>query len=337
MRLFVALHPDAGTRAWLADAQKRLRKELRRWGRELRWTDPEKIHLTLVFLGEIPEAAPIVTALEGCRCEPMNLTVAGLGVFPNPHRPAVLWAGLSEPTGALAALQAEIAGVLTPFVQPERRPFAPHLTLARIQRGGFRLGDAVTTLAEGWGDAPQPWHVERFSLMQSEIGTAGARHSVVREFGPGARGAVRTRFLQGMDTERWEHFSHEADIGVRGFGLTKEAAFAQAALAALAVIVDLEAVHAREPIDLVCEAPDDVLLLVDWLNAVVFEIATRKMLFSRFEVHIDGQRLEARLWGEPIDLERHRPCVEIKGATYTEARVDHTADGSWVAQCVVDV
>lgn len=337
MRLFVALHPDAGTRAWIEDSQKRLRKELRRWGRRLRWVDPASIHLTLVFLGETVDAAPVVEALEGCHCEPMDLMVGGLGVFPHPHRPSVLWTGVSEPTGALAGLQAAVAGALTPFVEPERRPFEPHLTLARIQRGGFQLGEAILALAAEWDAAPQPWQVERFSLMQSEIGSVGARHSVVREFGPGARWAVGSRFPQGMGTDHWEHFSHEADIGVRGFGATKESAFAQAALAALAVIVDLKAVNGREEIDLVCEAPDDVLLLVDWLNAIVFEIATRKMLFSRFAVRIDGQRLEARLWGEPIDLERHQPCVEIKGATYTEARVEPSADGSWVAQCVVDV
>jgi tRNA nucleotidyltransferase (CCA-adding enzyme) len=140
-----------------------------------------------------------------------------------------------------------------------------------------------------------------------------------------------------MATERWEHFSHEADIGVRGYGGSKAAAFEQAARAALAVVVDLDTVQARERIDIACEAPDDVLLLVDWLNAIVFEIATRQMLFSRVEVEMDGLRLMARLWGELIDLDRHQPGVEIKGATYTEARVEYRPDGTWMAQCVVDV
>jgi SHS2 domain-containing protein len=140
-----------------------------------------------------------------------------------------------------------------------------------------------------------------------------------------------------MSQTRWEHFAHKADMGVRGVGGSKEAAFEQAALAAMAVVADLSAIEARETVRLTCEAPDDVLLLVDWLNSVVFEIATSKMLFSRFEVRISGTRLEASLFGEKIDLERHDPRVEIKGATVTEARVFEDENGLWVAQCVVDV
>jgi SHS2 domain-containing protein len=54
-----------------------------------------------------------------------------------------------------------------------------------------------------------------------------------------------------------------------------------------------------------CEAPDLELLLVEWLNALIYEMAVRKMLFGRFAVRIDGGRLEGRLWGEPVDVERH--------------------------------
>lgn len=140
-----------------------------------------------------------------------------------------------------------------------------------------------------------------------------------------------------MVTEQWEHFSHVADMGVRGFGSSKESAFEQAALAAIAVIADLESIKPEERIEVECHAPDDELLFVDWLNAVVFEIATRKMLFSRFAVHINGQHLFAEIWGEKIDVDRHQPCVEIKGATCTETRVFQKQDGSWTAQCVVDL
>lgn len=140
-----------------------------------------------------------------------------------------------------------------------------------------------------------------------------------------------------MNKVGWEHFSHKADMGVRGFGGTKAQAFEQVALAAIAVITDLDSVRGTEMVAVECDAPDDELLLSDWLNAVVFEIAIRKMLFSRFEVAIDGHRLHGKLWGEKIDLERHQPCVEIKGATCTEARVAREENGGWVAQCVVDV
>ena len=61
------------------------------------------------------------------------------------------------------------------------------------------------------------------------------------------------------------------------------------------------------------------------------------MLFSRFEVGIDGQQLHGKAWGEKVDVARHQPAVEVKGATYTSLRVSQNASGLWMAQCVVDV
>jgi len=135
----------------------------------------------------------------------------------------------------------------------------------------------------------------------------------------------------------WEHFPHEADMGVRGIGASREQAFEQAALALTAVIADLDKVAAHEPVEIQCEAPDDELLFVDWLNSLVYEMATRHMLFSRFAVLIAGHKLTAQAWGEPIDRTRHQPAVEVKGATYTGLRVVQAADGHWVAECIVDV
>jgi len=126
-------------------------------------------------------------------------------------------------------------------------------------------------------------------------------------------------------------------MGVRGFGLTREEAFEQAALALTAVVTDLKTVTDKEVVDITCEAPDDELLFADWLNSLVYEMATRNMLFSRFEVRIDGQRLHGKAWGENVDVARHRPAVEVKGATYTSLRVCPNARGEWMAQCVVDV
>lgn len=135
----------------------------------------------------------------------------------------------------------------------------------------------------------------------------------------------------------WAHFHHQADIGVRGIGDTREQAFEEAAMALTAVITEPEAVHCIDTVSLDCEEPDTELLLVDWLNALVYEMATRKMLFSRFHVEIDGARLHATACGEAIDVARHQPAAEVKGATYTELTVREQADGSWRAQCVVDV
>jgi tRNA nucleotidyltransferase (CCA-adding enzyme) len=136
---------------------------------------------------------------------------------------------------------------------------------------------------------------------------------------------------------RWETFPHEADIGVRGYGATRAQAFEQAAVAMTAVIADPAGIAADEAVELRCEAPDDELLFVDWLNAVIFEMATRSMLFRRFEVALEDHRLRGRAFGERIDVRRHQPAVEVKGATYTCLRVAQDADGGWLAQCVVDV
>src|SRR5579885_1006027 len=93
----------------------------------------------------------------------------------------------------------------------------------------------------------------------------------------------------------------------------------------------------REEVALRCEAPNDELLFAEWLNSLVFEMAVNKMLFSRFEVHINDGRLDARAWGERVDVARHRPAVEVKGATYTALRVARDCRGQWLAQTVVDV
>jgi SHS2 domain-containing protein len=136
---------------------------------------------------------------------------------------------------------------------------------------------------------------------------------------------------------RWEHFAHEADIGVRGVGTNREEAFEQAALALIAVITDPQTVRPDQPITIMCEAPDDDLLLAEWLNALVYESGTRRMLWNRFQVHIQGRHLVATAWGERIDVTRHQPAVEVKGATYTNLFVRQQPSCLWVAQCVVDV
>lgn len=140
-----------------------------------------------------------------------------------------------------------------------------------------------------------------------------------------------------MSERRWEHFNHMADIGVRGCGPDIATAFEQAALALTAVITDPALVKAEQGVEIQCEAPDLELLLADWLNALIYEMATRRMLFSRFQVRLQGAELFASAWGEAVDPPRHQPAVEVKGATYTALSVAQGKDGHWTAQCVVDV
>jgi SHS2 domain-containing protein len=130
---------------------------------------------------------------------------------------------------------------------------------------------------------------------------------------------------------RWGHFAHDADVGVRGRGSTAAEAFEQAACALTAVVTDT-AIEPRTEVKVRCEAPDVELLLVEWLNAVIYN-----MLFGRFAVRIAGTHLDGTLWGEPVDIARHSPACEPKGATYTALKVAQDGDGMWSAACVVDV
>ena len=134
-----------------------------------------------------------------------------------------------------------------------------------------------------------------------------------------------------------EQFPHRADIGVRGVGATLERAFEQAALALMEIYADPSRVVERESIPIHCSAPDPELLLVDWLNALIYEMSTRHMLFRRFSVRIAGDSLDALAYGEALDPHRHSLGTEVKGATYTQLEVARRPDGSWLAQCVVDV
>jgi SHS2 domain-containing protein len=135
---------------------------------------------------------------------------------------------------------------------------------------------------------------------------------------------------------RWEHFAHAADVGVRGVGATKAEAFEQAALALTAIVTEPAGVATVQDVEVRCEAPDDELLLAEWLNRLIFEMATRGLVFGRYAIAIEGPALVAHAFGERIDLARHHPAAEPKGATFTALRVAHD-DGGWVAQAVVDV
>ncbi len=104
-----------------------------------------------------------------------------------------------------------------------------------------------------------------------------------------------------------------------------------------AAVTDPDTVQTLKTIEITCEAPNAELLLVDWLNAIVYEMATRKMLFGHFSVDISGSSLRGRMSGEPIDVGRHSPAAEVKGATLSELEVSQDADGRWHAQCIVDV
>ena len=138
-------------------------------------------------------------------------------------------------------------------------------------------------------------------------------------------------------TASYAHFPHDADLGVRGVGATLAEAFEQVAQALASAMVPLVEIAPRHAVSIRCAAPDNQVLLMDWLNALILQMAVHRMLFSRFQVVINDHRLEATAWGEPTDPAHHQPSLEPKGATFAASRVEQQADGSWIAQCVVDV
>jgi len=135
----------------------------------------------------------------------------------------------------------------------------------------------------------------------------------------------------------WRHFSHGADIGVEGRGETPSEAFEQAALALTAVVTDPAKLRDEVSVPIRCRAPDLELLLFEWLNSVVYEMATGRRLFGGFRVRITDGELAGEARGEAVDVARHSPAVEVKGATFTELAVGRDDDGRWFARCVLDV
>ena len=137
--------------------------------------------------------------------------------------------------------------------------------------------------------------------------------------------------------ERWEHYEHGgAGIGVRGFGSTEGDAFEQAALALTAAVTDPGGVAARERVVIRCHAPTEDLLLAAWLDAVRRKMKSSRMLFSRFEVWLDGLRLTAHAWGEPVSPERHPLRLELKRPRPHTPRVARHGEG-WLAQAIMDL
>lgn len=143
--------------------------------------------------------------------------------------------------------------------------------------------------------------------------------------------------ITGMNERRWEHIDHGADIGLLAVASTRDELFESMAEALTALITDPQSVRATSTISIRCAAPDDAVLLVDWLNALIFEMATRRMLFGSWQVSLQDHSLEAIVGGEPVDRERHQPVVEVKGATYTDLSVRQDSEGNWHAHCIVDV
>ncbi len=186
LRLFVALDSPEPVRRRIAAMQAELRRAAGRHADEVRWVAPENVHLTLQFLGAVPEerleALRGALAAAAAEARPLALELKGAGGFPSARRPRVVWAGVGGEVVALAGLAAGLGRRLAPLgFPPEDRPLSPHLTLGRARegRGAPGLGGALAQVASLEG---APWRAEALVLYRSHLSPAGARYQALDRF-----------------------------------------------------------------------------------------------------------------------------------------------------------
>ena len=184
-RLFIAITIPEHLRLSLMSAQHRLQRELANY--PLRWVRPEGIHLTIKFLGETEASriTAIVASLKqiSVRHASFELSIGGLGMFPNAKRPSVLWIGVNDETHRLQRLVADVDEAMAKLGwQREKQPFRGHLTLARVKkyagkRERLNLGKAVLALDDyaRLGSLP----VSRLTIMRSRLDPGGAVYSEI--------------------------------------------------------------------------------------------------------------------------------------------------------------
>jgi 2'-5' RNA ligase len=166
-RLFVAIRPPEQVRDLLIDAMDE--------GPEFRWQDESQLHLTLRFVGEVdrPLAEDLAVALGCIRASSFSIRVQGVGRFEQ-RNSGTLWAGV-EPKGSLAALAAKIERVCQEVgLEPERRTFHPHITIARWK--GRRTREVSEFLERRQGLFSQPFAIDAFTLFESHLSKHGAHY-----------------------------------------------------------------------------------------------------------------------------------------------------------------
>jgi RNA 2',3'-cyclic 3'-phosphodiesterase len=177
MRMFVAIDLDDRIKAGLPSVAAYAKP--RREGGSLKFVDPQRAHLTLVFLGEIasPQSDRIIAVMQQpiADVHPFHMTFGGLGVFPPRGAPRVLWLGVSEGEREVIALQRVVARRLQALgIEPEDRPFQPHLTLGRWRQS--RPSDRPSLAAAAQNASTAGMTVDRVTLFESRLSSKGPAH-----------------------------------------------------------------------------------------------------------------------------------------------------------------
>lgn len=186
IRAFVAVDSCAEAKAAVRGVQRQLDEVLPHGG--VRWTKPDQLHLTLWFLGDVP--SPRLPELSGALGGALagagrfRLRLDGLGAFPSPQAPRVLWVGLAGDLTRLLDVQGRVARAAGEFGDhQEARPFHPHLTLGRVNRTEARVSRAFQAfLAEARNPAPCEWEVREVRLLRSQLRPSGAEYSELAGF-----------------------------------------------------------------------------------------------------------------------------------------------------------
>lgn len=181
-RLFVGIRLPKPVLDHVVAIQRRVRDALGL--RRFRWVQPDRIHLTLTFLGDVDEReiGPANRSMqEACALsKPFELQIGGIGCFPNARSARVIWLGLDTASPALATLQSELVEALKPFAaRHEDKPFHPHLTLARRREGGGverRLREVRFVSEKGDGSGGKTWTVDAVELIHSVLDPEGPRY-----------------------------------------------------------------------------------------------------------------------------------------------------------------
>jgi 2'-5' RNA ligase len=175
MRLFIAIELDDGARQAIASLQTRLKAALGDERSTLKWIRPDHVHLTLAFLGEIDDglAGSVVEAIgQPVRTERFAIAFGGLGMFPSAGAPRVLWLGLTAGASEVIGVQREVAARITRLgIALERRPFHPHLTLARWRTS--RISDRRLVMTADPAHEIAAVEVHAVSLIHSRLSPAG--------------------------------------------------------------------------------------------------------------------------------------------------------------------
>lgn len=191
MRIFVAITPPPKARHAALAAAEEAAREL---GGSVRWTKQENVHLTLKFLGEVPDEAleSICDTLKAaCSTHaPFHARLRGLGAFPSPRRARVIWAGMDEGSQEISSLAASLEAALEPLgFRPEGHPYVPHATLGRVKGRPIIVDLSETSVSEG-----PVFRVGEAELTKSTLTPRGSIYETVEAFSlNGGEGATRGR------------------------------------------------------------------------------------------------------------------------------------------------